>query len=240
MAFVCVYFNGVLEDQVELIKELTSIGRSPDNDIQIDNAGVSAHHARIVQEGELLYIEDTNSTNGTSVNGEPISKQQLQYGDIIGVSKHSLKISALAQPPQNAKVSGSDKNVATDAGTVEIDVSQLDLLMEQQRPIKGAYLLINGNNGRTRKHPLTKSSFTIGKDPLSSWVVRGWFLPRSIASIDHRVDGYYLAPSKRSRIRLNGSRVFKDVKLRNGDNLSGHRIAAQFFVERLDKAAERS
>ena len=44
------------------------IGRNKDNDIQIDKPDVSAHHARIAQEGQPYFIEDTNYTN---VNSQP-------------------------------------------------------------------------------------------------------------------------------------------------------------------------
>ena len=103
MLYIHVYFNGVLKEQVELRKELTTIGRSKDNDIQIDNSGVSAHHARIVQEGKSYFIEDASSTNGTNVNGEPVSRKQLEYGDMISIFKYTLKYSPLDLQTETGK-----------------------------------------------------------------------------------------------------------------------------------------
>jgi pSer/pThr/pTyr-binding forkhead associated (FHA) protein len=240
MLYIQVYFNGVLKEQVELRKELTTIGRSKDNDIQIDNPGVSAHHARIVQEGQFYFIEDTNSTNGTNVNGEPVSRKQLEYGDIISIFKHTLKFSPLALQVETGKPTDHDTNIADGGGTVDIDVSRLDELLEQQNPINGAYLLIHNKDGRQRKRPLTNPTFTIGKDPLSDLVIRGWFVPRSVASINRRVDGYYLVPGKRGQVQLNGSRVRNEIKLKDGDILSAPRIAIQVVVDQLEEPADRT
>jgi pSer/pThr/pTyr-binding forkhead associated (FHA) protein len=237
MVYIHVYFNGVLKEQVGLEKEVTTIGRSKDNDIQIDNPGVSAHHARIVQEGGHYFVEDTNSTNGTNVNGEPVSRSQLQYGDMISILKHTLKFSPLALQAESGAPMNHDADTADGAGTVDIDVSHLDKLVAQQKPVNGAYLLVNSNNGRQRKRPLNQPSFKIGKDPLSDLVVRGWFVPRSVACIDRRIDGYYLVPGKRGQVQLNGSRVRNATKLKDGDSLSARQIAIQFVVDQPKEPA---
>ena len=240
MLYIDVYFNGVLKEQVALRKELTTIGRSKDNDIQIDNPGVSAHHARIAQEGELYFIEDANSTNGTNVNGEPVSRRQLEYGDMITILKHTLKLSPLALQAETGKPMNHNSNAVNGGGTVDIDVSHLDKLLEQQNPVNGAYLRIHNKDGRQRKRPLTKPTFTIGKDPLSDLVIRGWFAPRSVACIDRRVDGYYLVPGKRGQVQLNGNQVHNEVKLNDGDNLSARHIAIQFVVDQTEGSADRN
>lgn len=240
MLYIDVYFNGVLKEQVALRNEITTIGRSEDNDIQVDNPGVSAHHARIVQEGQYYFIEDTNSTNGTNINGEPVSRRQLEYGDMISILKHTLKFSPLALKEETGNPMSHNTNIADGAGTIDIDVSHLDKLLDQQSLVNGAHLRIHNKDGRQRKRPLTKSTFTIGKDPLSDLVVRGWFVPRSVACIDRRVDGYYLVPGKRGQLQLNGSRVRNEVKLKDGDSLSSRRIAIQFVVDQPEGSADRS
>jgi pSer/pThr/pTyr-binding forkhead associated (FHA) protein len=232
MVYIDVYFNGALKEQVALQKALTTIGRSKDNDIQIDNSGVSAYHASIVQEGECYFIEDTNSTNGTNVNGEPVSRRELDYGDMISIFKHTLKFSALAREVETEKPAGQDATDADGAGTVDIDVSQLDELLKQQNQVNAAYLQIRTKDGQPRKRPLTNPTFTIGKDPLSDLVIKGWFAPRSIACIDRRVDGYYLVPGRRGQIQLNGNRVRNEVKLKDGDSVASRRVDIQFVVDR--------
>jgi pSer/pThr/pTyr-binding forkhead associated (FHA) protein len=59
------------------------IGRTPECDIILYDAGVSRLHARIFDEGVGMLIEDLGSSNGTVVNGNKVSKQALKDGDSI-------------------------------------------------------------------------------------------------------------------------------------------------------------
>jgi pSer/pThr/pTyr-binding forkhead associated (FHA) protein len=72
-------------------KERYTVGRLPDNDIRIDNAAVSGHHALIINILNDSFLEDLNSTNGTYVNGKIIKKHALQHGDVITVGHHALR-----------------------------------------------------------------------------------------------------------------------------------------------------
>ena len=59
----------------------------------IDDISVSRLHARIIKEGEEVYIEDLNSTNGTYKNGlrlRPYEKRKLDEGDEIKCGKRIL------------------------------------------------------------------------------------------------------------------------------------------------------
>lgn len=68
-----------------------TLGRKGDNDIQIDDQAVSAHHAKIVTFHKPSYLEDLRSTNGTFVNGQRIKvPHTLQHGDTITIGKHHL------------------------------------------------------------------------------------------------------------------------------------------------------
>ena len=69
-------------------REYLSIGRKHENDIQLNDLTVSGRHALISQSGNNIYIEDLNSTNGTLVNGNYISKYALQHGNIIQIGHH--------------------------------------------------------------------------------------------------------------------------------------------------------
>lgn len=78
-----------------LTGEVISLGRKADNDIQVDDAAVSGHHARFVKrpseylEGHFdVYVEDLGSTNGTRVNEATVERQLLKHGDTIGIGKH--------------------------------------------------------------------------------------------------------------------------------------------------------
>jgi pSer/pThr/pTyr-binding forkhead associated (FHA) protein len=53
------------------------IGRSPTSDLVLDDPFVSQTHARVVPRGQLHFVEDLGSTNGTFVNGREVVEAQL-------------------------------------------------------------------------------------------------------------------------------------------------------------------
>ena len=69
----------------------TTIGRSPDNDIFLDDVTVSRKHAVLVQSGGEIRIEDLGSLNGTFVNRRRIdSAIRLESGDEVQIGKYRL------------------------------------------------------------------------------------------------------------------------------------------------------
>jgi predicted component of type VI protein secretion system len=88
----------ILKFEAAVLKEVTvgarpvTIGRAPDNDIQIDNLAVSSHHARVLSEESRLVLEDLNSLNGTFVNNQKIQRVNLKQGDQILIGKHHVVI----------------------------------------------------------------------------------------------------------------------------------------------------
>src|SRR5437773_10869604 len=67
----------------ELADELITIGRAPDNLIVIEDPSVSGRHAEIRLVGEAYHLKDRGSTNGTRVNGIPITETELHSDDRI-------------------------------------------------------------------------------------------------------------------------------------------------------------
>jgi hypothetical protein len=59
----------------------TTIGRSPETDIQIEDQFASSRHARIYERDGYLYIEDMGSTNGTYLNGRRLDTRELLRAD---------------------------------------------------------------------------------------------------------------------------------------------------------------
>ena len=83
--------NASILGENTLDKERITIGRKPDNDIQIDNLAVSGQHAAIITILNDSFLEDLDSTNGTFVNGKLIKKHALKNGDVVSIGKHDLK-----------------------------------------------------------------------------------------------------------------------------------------------------
>jgi len=87
---ILVKYNDTVVRDMETDKSEITIGRDPENDIQIDNLAVSRVHARIVRGPNYYLIEDFNSTNSTFVNGKKVNKKYLMENDEINIGKHYL------------------------------------------------------------------------------------------------------------------------------------------------------
>ena len=67
----------------EFAERSITIGRAPDNMIVIDDPSVSGQHALLELVGETYRLKDLESTNGTKVNGVPITDTALRFEDRI-------------------------------------------------------------------------------------------------------------------------------------------------------------
>jgi len=74
-----------------LAKPSVTIGRLPECDVVVDDAGVSRQHARIRRTDGGFVLTDLGSTNGTMVNGEPIQEHVLEHGDRITIGETELE-----------------------------------------------------------------------------------------------------------------------------------------------------
>lgn len=113
---------------------LTTLGRSKDNSIRLDDGAVSAHHAVIrAVSGGGYVLEDLGTTNGTFVGGAQVKERTLQEGDKITVGGISLSFSTriaegtpapgAAQPPKTT-TSGKLKRPSTALHQVKMTVSE--------------------------------------------------------------------------------------------------------------------
>ena len=80
--------DGEILREYEIDRSYMSIGRKHENDVQLNDLTVSGRHALISQSGNNIFVEDLNSTNGTLVNGNYISKSSLQHGNVIQIGHH--------------------------------------------------------------------------------------------------------------------------------------------------------
>lgn len=71
----------VTKEKIIIMKDVFTIGRSPDNCMIISHSYISSHHAVIKNKN---IVEDLHSSNGTTVNEEHITEYELHDGDIIG------------------------------------------------------------------------------------------------------------------------------------------------------------
>jgi predicted component of type VI protein secretion system len=67
----------------DLVEQLVTIGRAPDNTIHIDDPSVSGRHAELRRADKTYHLRDLGSTNGTRVNGTGANEITLHPGDRV-------------------------------------------------------------------------------------------------------------------------------------------------------------
>jgi hypothetical protein len=75
-----------------------AIGRAEDNDLVARDTRVSRHHGRIAgRRGTLVYV-DLGSTNGSRVNGEPVTEVVLGVGDRLEIGSTTIVVEGAGSP----------------------------------------------------------------------------------------------------------------------------------------------
>lgn len=83
MAKLKIFFPDGTETTHDLPEEKTSVGRISENQLHIPDDSVSSRHAEIFFENANFYVRDSDSTNGTFVNGSKIQGAVLNHGDEV-------------------------------------------------------------------------------------------------------------------------------------------------------------
>ena len=74
------------------------IGRGSDNDVQVNEDGVSRRHASIRFEDGTFYLSDIGSQNGVWITGQRVWQSDIRYGDQFRVGESTLALIGIDQP----------------------------------------------------------------------------------------------------------------------------------------------
>ena len=102
LGYLQVALDGRTVAALELRPGRVLIGRTSENDLQIDSKFISRHHCQVTVTPESATIEDLNSTNGLTLRGERVRRHALVDGDVVMVGQHALTYQAA--PPADASL----------------------------------------------------------------------------------------------------------------------------------------
>ncbi len=236
MAKLYLKFEQSVLKEFDLSQGVVTIGRLPDNQVQIDNLAVSGHHAKIYWEADHYVIEDNNSLNGTYVNNHRLSKAILKNDDQVLIGKHTILFKDEWHEDAPAGTQRTDKTapqVPTLEATVVLDTKKAKEMIAQAAqsagagaagtataPAKEHIAMLTVVAGKTDqpKYVLSSKLNVIGKSDMASIKLKGWFAPKVAAVINHREHKYYIAASEKDvRVKVNEAQVTGQHELQEGD-----------------------
>jgi general secretion pathway protein A len=114
----------------------TIIGRTSDNDLQVDSRFVSRHHCQIITRTEGSVIEDLNSTNGIFVQGRRVRRYNLNDGDVVVIGKHEIMY--VDERLARARLHSSEgaAGVPTLVKPIDEDAAHAETLVDPERAAK--------------------------------------------------------------------------------------------------------
>jgi predicted component of type VI protein secretion system len=238
MSRLVLKFEGAVLKEIPLGTRPVTIGRSPDNDIPIDNLAVSNYHARVYVEAGSLVVEDLNSLNGSFLNDIRIERAMLKDGDAILIGKHHIFVDQMndATPPADAWRKAPAPRVNE---TMVLDTRERREMLElaaaagersQLDPERLRVPTLTVARGRTdqKEYRLAGKLTVIGRSKMATVRLRGWFTPNIAAQINKHEDGYYLGRGdlvpKVNEVEISGL-----TKLNDGDVIEVGRVRLNFL-----------
>jgi pSer/pThr/pTyr-binding forkhead associated (FHA) protein len=254
MSKLTLQYEGIVLKEYALGTGVT-IGRLPDNAVIIDNPAVSGHHARMYPDGNQVIIEDLHSTNGTFVNGRPVTRQVLQHGDELLVGKHQLvfyRTAADPQPVSTTPMEGLGDTVYLDtkqhrALRATLESARVEAAKSiTPRPVASAapaprygVLRVVAGRAEQEEYDLGAHTSLIGRSDTALVRLRGWFKP-SVAVAIARSGNTYIATALGGKPLVNDERLAGRHDLQDGDRLSVSGLVLEFRwkdAERAESAA---
>jgi predicted component of type VI protein secretion system len=227
---IILYFKEASLKEMPLEKDVTTIGRKPENDLVIDNLAVSGFHAKVVREGGQVYIEDLSSLNGTFVNDKKVARCILRNKDKIIIGKHSIAFLTDRVVPEAG--TASRPATADLDKTMVLPVKSGTAAAPKEGEVGiGGFSVIEGP-AELPEYELSARLSTIGKSDTAAIKLKGLLAPKVGALVNRSKDGYYIAPpSDGGKVKVNGTQITGRAKLKEGDLVEVHNLKLQFFMK---------
>lgn len=116
---------------LELVSDVTTVGRGEGVDIMLSDPSVSRLHAELTRRGPYVYIADLGlSTNGTRVNGRPVGRRVLRNGDVVSFGVARARMGGIAQEQDDLDTTVESRR----ASAPDLTRRELEVLSSLCRP----------------------------------------------------------------------------------------------------------
>jgi pSer/pThr/pTyr-binding forkhead associated (FHA) protein len=210
-------------------KKRVTIGRTPDNDIVLDNRGVSRRHAIIEFGDNQAVLIDNESLNGTFVNARKVTEEVLKDNDIIAIAKYSLVFHH--ETRKDNDLFGMD-------GTMVLETKKQKELLAKDKMSKkltsesGCSMLLGEHEAEQESFPLAHSVVTIGRSKAANIKARGVFLSSVQAKIVKDGEDFWLVNlGRKGKTKVNGEEVDRYM-LKNDDLIQVGKTVFRYLENR--------
>ncbi|HEX8700400.1 MAG TPA: FHA domain-containing protein [Myxococcaceae bacterium] len=134
------------------------IGRTPECDVVLYDAGVSRRHCRIFSEGDGYIVEDMGSANGTKVNGAPVKTKPLTDGDQLTLGPVVFAFAAVEAEAEEPGTDGVGVPAAAQDEANSTRIVQVDQMKKRVSKGKGEALRPEGVDAPEELDKLQRSA----------------------------------------------------------------------------------
>jgi pSer/pThr/pTyr-binding forkhead associated (FHA) protein len=231
MPEILVKYEDKVIERVVTQKKRISIGRTADNDIVLDNKGVSRKHATMEFDADSALVIDNESLNGVFVNNRKVTEEVLKEHDQVTIGKFDLVYHPDA--PKETKLAEFD-------GTMVLKTRRQRELLEKDKQdrevtgVAGGSVLLGEVHAARKQFALSRPVVTFGKGKFVNVSVKGFLVSRIQAKIIRDRDDFVLVNvGRRGKTKVNGESVQR-YRLKNDDLIEVGRSVFR-FVQGSDK-----
>ena len=219
-AYLVIQKGPLVGKRVELWKECTSIGRSRDSDIFLEDLAVHRKQASILRVGIAYVLRDDNGSGDSFVNGQPVTEQVLNHGDeiLLGDTHMTFYANEGTRPFQLPSSRGRELHIGKTPDPQETTIARLHRVNTHTGP-RSIELLPEMTIGRSRDCNIFLEDLAVS---------------RHHATIREMPNGHYELSDNRSATGtfVNGRSMARCV-LHEGDEVQ---IGAHKFIFRLSRS----
>ncbi len=226
MPEIIVRYEDKVIERVVTEKKRISVGRTNDNDIMLENRGVSRKHAMIEFSDNAAVVIDNESLNGTFLNNRKVTEEVLSDNDVITIGKYSLVYHS---------ETGRDSEGGADFdGTMVLNTKkQREMIKTDQADRKlvekyGGSVLVGMENSLFSEFKIDREVTTIGKAKFVHVRAKGFWLSGIQAKIVREDNEHTLINlGRRGKLKVNGEEVDR-YSLKNGDLITVGKSAFKY------------